>query len=87
MEIRSAIAGYIEEVSNEQGFDHSANLFECGLLTSLDVLSLVVFIEDTFTLEISGDDVDMESFGTVDGLVAMVDANINSEKVHNAVDP
>lgn len=69
---REAIAGYIEQISNERGFDHSANLFENGLLTSLDVLSLVAFIEDTFALEISGDDIDMETFGTVDGLVALV---------------
>jgi len=79
MEIRSVIAGYIEEVSNERGFDHSANLFECGLLTSLDVLSLVAFIEEKFSLEISGDDVDMESFGTIDGLVTMIDANVNAK--------
>lgn len=74
MSIRDAIAGYIEELSGERGFDHSKNLFEYGLLTSLDVLSLVAFIEERFALEISGDDIDMESFGTVDGLVAIVTA-------------
>jgi|GEM_PF-4890782 acyl carrier protein len=66
------IVGYIEGISNERGFDHSINLFERGLLTSLDVLSLVVFIEETFHLEISGDDIDMASFGTVDGLVSLI---------------
>jgi acyl carrier protein len=70
--LRAAIVSYIEGVSNERGFDHSINLFESGLLTSLDVLSLVVFIEDTFDVKISGDDVDMDSFGTIDGLVKMV---------------
>ena len=72
MNVRDTIVGYIEEASNERGFDHSVNLFESGLLTSLDVLSLVAFIEDTFALRISGDDIDMDSFGTVDGLVTMV---------------
>lgn len=74
MNVRDTIAGYIEEISNEQGFDHSSNLFESGLLTSLDVLSLVAFIEDTFAMEISGEDIDMDSFGTIDGLVAIVTA-------------
>ena len=70
--VRDAVVGHLEDLSNEWGFDHSSNLFESGLLTSLDVLSLVAFIEQTFGLEITGDDIDMASFGTVDGLVAMI---------------
>jgi len=72
MNIRDTIAGYIEELSGERVVDHSSNLFHSGLLTSLDVLSLVAFVEDTFALEITDDDVDMESFGSIDGLVALV---------------
>ena len=72
MSVRDTVVSYVEEISNETVSDHSANLFESGLLTSLDVLSLVAFIEDTFMLEISGDDVDMDSFGTIDGLVTMI---------------
>ena len=74
MTARDAIVDYIEGISNEKGFDHSSNLFEAGLLSSLDVLSLVAFIEQTFGLEISGDDIDIDSFGTVDGLVSLIDA-------------
>jgi acyl carrier protein len=72
MTVRETIAGYIEELSGERGVDHSSNLFHSGLLTSLDVLSLVAFVEDTFALEITDDDVDMESFGSIDGLVSLV---------------
>jgi len=72
--VRDTVVSYIEGISSEKGFDHSSNLFERGLLTSLDVLSLVAFIEETFHLELSGDDIDMASFGTVDGLVGMITA-------------
>jgi acyl carrier protein len=72
--VRETMSGYIEALTNERITDHSSNLFEAGVLTSLDVLSLVAFIEETFTLEISGDDVDMDTFGTIDGLVGMVTA-------------
>jgi len=65
---------YIETLANERILDHASNLFESGVLTSLDVLSLVAFIEDTFMLEISGDDIDMDTFGTIDGLAGMVTA-------------
>ena len=93
MSIRDTIVSYVEEISDERVSDHSGNLFESGLLTSLDVLSLVAFIEDTFMLEISGDDVDMESFGTIDGLVTMIKLlqshhqdNSMVDKVHHVVD-
>ena len=72
MKVRETMVSYIERISSEQIFDHSINMFESGILTSLDVLSLVTFIEDTFALEISGDDIDMDSFGTIDGLVSMI---------------
>ncbi|ALK10603.1 acyl carrier protein [Blastochloris viridis] len=72
MSIRDSIVVYIEEISSERGFDPASNLFESGVLTSLDVLSLVAFIEETFGLEITGDEIDMASFGTVDGLVNLV---------------
>jgi methoxymalonate biosynthesis acyl carrier protein len=80
MNVRDTIVDYIEGVANERDFDHSSNLFESGLLTSLDVLSLVAFIEETFALEISGDDIEMETFGTIDGFVAMITAKQMKEK-------
>jgi acyl carrier protein len=70
--VRDTILRYIQGISNEGVLDSSANLFESGVLTSLDVLSLVAFIEQTFGLTITGDDIDMDSFGTVDGLVATI---------------
>lgn len=83
MSIRDSIVVYIEEISSERGFDHASNLFESGVLTSLDVLSLVAFIEDTFGLEITGDEIDMASFGTVDGLVNLV-MTLQANAAHGA---
>ena len=72
MTIRESVAQYIQELANEDISDHSTDLFGNGFLTSLDVLDLIAFVEDTFELEISGDDVDMESFGSIDGIVGLV---------------
>lgn len=81
MSIRNTIVDYIEEIANEQHLDQSSNLFESGLLTSLDVLSLVAFIEETFAVEVSGDDIEMDSFGTIDGLVAMITMKQKTNRV------
>lgn len=80
MSVRDTVAAYIEKISHERDFDHSSNLFENGLLTSLDVLSIVSFIEERFNLVITGDDMDMASFGTVDGLVSMITAMQDRQK-------
>lgn len=73
MSTRENIVSYVHSLTNENIADHSANLFENGLLTSLDVLDLISYIEKTFNLQISADDVDMESFGTINGIVSLVE--------------
>lgn len=80
MSVRDTVAAYIEKISHQRDFGHSSNLFENGLLTSLDVLSIVSFIEERFSLVITGDDMDMASFGTVDGLVSMITALQDRQK-------
>ncbi|AKG35134.1 acyl carrier protein [Paenibacillus durus] len=77
MNERELIAGFIQDLINEPVSDHASNLFEQGILTSLDVLDLLAFLENTFGLEISEEDVDMESFGTIDGLVGLVERKRN----------
>lgn len=73
MTIRDRISSYIKGVTNEKIDDHSTNLFENGLLTSLDVLDIISFIENAYDFEVSGDDVDMDSFGSIDGIVNLVE--------------
>ncbi|MNE06549.1 acyl carrier protein [compost metagenome] len=74
MNPRDIIADYVRELTNESEIEDTSNLFELGLLTSLDVLDLLAFIEKTFDLEISEEDVDMESFGTIFGMAKLVEA-------------
>jgi len=72
MSVREDIVAYIADLSQDPDFDQSRNLFESGVLTSLDVLSIVSFIEDRYGLAVTGDDIDMTSFGTIDGLVTLI---------------
>ncbi|MGC5327080.1 acyl carrier protein [Brevibacillus sp. SYSU BS000544] len=67
------VSTYIRKITNEDIHDRSANLFELGLLTSLDVLDIISYLENTFGIELSDEDVDMNNFGTIDGLVSLVE--------------
>ncbi|MBU7314900.1 phosphopantetheine-binding protein [Paenibacillus oleatilyticus] len=73
MTVREQISDYIRELTHEPVTDPSLNLFEAGLLTSLDVLDLISFLEETFRVTISEDDVNMESLGTMNGVVSLVE--------------
>lgn len=73
MAIREKIAGYITELTNEDNLDHSMNLFERNILTSLDVLDIINYIETTFNISFSDDDIDAESFGSINAIVALIE--------------
>lgn len=63
---------FILELTNESRLDHSSNLFESGLLSSLDVLDLIIFIESSFDISISDTDATMENFGSIHGIVDFI---------------
>ena len=73
MTVREDIEKYILQLTNERELGHSMNLFESGFLTSIDVLDLICFIEETYNIDISDDDIGMENFGSIDGLVNFVE--------------
>ncbi|MBN2535785.1 MAG: hypothetical protein JXB88_23095 [Spirochaetales bacterium] len=73
MTVRENVLLYIEELTNEKISNHEMNLFENNLLTSLDVLDLISFIEKNYDLQVAADDVDMESLGSIDGIVHLVE--------------
>lgn len=75
MAIEDIIVGYIKELKNEKDIDPSINLFETGILTSLDVLDLISFVENTFKLSLESDDIEMDSFGSIKNIAKLVERN------------
>lgn len=73
MNVREKIREYIQELKQERITDDSANLLETGVLTSLDVMDVIAFLERSFSFTLSDEDVDMESFGSVEGLTRLVE--------------
>lgn len=75
METKRAVEKYIEQLTNEERIDPAVNLFESGLLTSLDVLDLIRFVEEMFQFQISDEDVSIETFGTINGIVSLIETH------------
>ena len=73
MVVREEVEKYISELTNENEIDHGQNLFESGFLSSLDVLDLLSFIENTYNITVSDDDLGIENFGSVDSMVKYIE--------------
>jgi len=73
MSVRQNVEKFILDIINEENIDHSLNLFESGLLTSLYVLDLLTFLEDSFNVIISDEDVDIINLQSIDSIVRLIE--------------
>lgn len=71
-EVRRFVASnYIVDV-DASDFPGSASLTEAGILDSMGVLELVLFLEESYGLAIADDEVTPENLDTVDRIVAFL---------------
>lgn len=73
MDVNGKVAKYIHTLTNQDNIGGDLNLFESGLISSLDVLDLITFVEEEFKFNISEDDIGVENFGTINCLVAFIE--------------
>lgn len=57
----------------ECDFANSENYIEDGLLGSLDIISLVEYMEEEYGITIPGTEISMKNFSTLDGIVALIE--------------
>jgi acyl carrier protein len=62
----------LNKIEVDADFKNSKNFIEDGLLDSLDIMTLVEALEDTFDIEVKGIDIVPENFVNVGTMVALV---------------
>ena len=75
------IHAFIKEEINpnaEFEFDTSLNLLESGILDSTAVVELVLWLEETFQLEIDPEALTADNFATLDAMVAFIESQRNA---------
>jgi len=70
--IKETVKRFILSSINFTHLDEDDNLFESGIVNSLFAIQLMTFIEKTFTLEVSMDDLDIENFKSLNATAAFV---------------
>ena len=71
---RAAIRGWLQEnVTGGRDVANDELLIENRVMTSLQTVELVTFLEDEFAITVEDDEFDEENFGSVDAIAALVE--------------
>lgn len=71
---RAAIRGWLQEnVTGGRDVGNDELLIENGVMTSLQTVELVTFLEDEFGITVEDEEFDEENFGSVDAIAALVE--------------
>ena len=77
-ELRSFLAENFLLGEEFRGLPGSASLIEAGIIDSTGVLELVGFLEETYDIEITHDELVPENLDSIDRIVGFVHAKRNS---------
>ena len=72
-QFRKYLSDNFELPAGEEGLRDDASLLEEGVLDSTGVLNVVMFIEETFGIEVEDEELVPENLDSIDKLVAFVE--------------
>ena len=73
-DVRAAIRGWLQDnVTGGRGVADDEPLIENGVMTSLQTVELVTYLEDEFGITVEDDEFDEENFGSVDAIATLVE--------------
>lgn len=72
--MREKVIAILSEICPGVDFEHETALIDDGLVDSLDIVSIVTELMDTFEVEITVDDLQPENFNSVDAIVRLIQA-------------
>lgn len=84
MNVQSTIRQYIvTEIMHELDqnvLDNEATLIEGGIVDSMSLIELIHFIEKTFRITITEEELDIDNFKTVNALTHFINIKINQDE-------
>jgi acyl carrier protein len=70
--IKESLRQFISSSVAVPQLDDDANLFESGIVNSLFAVQLMTFVERTFRIEVTPEDLDIENFKSLNATAAFV---------------
>lgn len=78
--VKEAIRNFILDSINIPNLTDDDNLFESGIVNSLFAVQLMTFIEKSFNIEVTMDDLSMENFESVNATSSFVERKQNHQQ-------
>ena len=75
--VKETIRNFILDSINIPNLTDDDNLFESGIVNSLFAVQLMTFIEKSFNIEVTMDDLSMENFESVNATASFVERKQN----------
>jgi len=75
--IKEFISHELLHDSRETPLNDEDQLIELGIIDSLGIMTLLTFVEDRFSLQISGDDLIPENFGSIAAISDLIERQLN----------
>lgn len=75
--IKEFISHELLHGSRETPLNDEDQLIELGIIDSLGIMTLLTFVEDRFSLQISGDDLIPENFGSIAAISDLIERQLN----------
>lgn len=72
-DVHQTVREYVIRHTNHPEVPDDLDLFDAGLLSSLFAVQMVMWVERTFEIPMTADDLDMSHFSTVNRLVELVE--------------
>lgn len=68
-DIQSTIHSFLQQrIGEDVAFTYDDDIFKLGLVNSLFALELVVFLENTFSLTVENEDLDLKNFSSISNI-------------------
>ncbi|MCE3294289.1 MAG: hypothetical protein K0R65_3 [Crocinitomicaceae bacterium] len=69
MEVKEKVKEFLQKkIGQDKSFSLDDNIFKQGLVNSLFALELVVFLENTFSIAVENEDLNLENFNSVNNI-------------------
>jgi len=78
--VKETIRNFILDSINIPNLTDDDNLFESGIVNSLFAVQLMTFIEKSFNIEVTMDDLSMENFESVNATSSFVERKQNHQQ-------
>ena len=69
---KETIRNFIQDSINIPNLNDDDNLFESGIVNSLFAVQLMTFLEKTFSIEVTMDDLSMDNFESINATSSLV---------------